>query len=423
MPATDTSLPSLWMTLASDKASLKPFILLELANFAGFFAGSMVFLLYPWLSLNVTNSSASAGLVVALTSLPGLLISPIIGSLIDKFGRRRFAFISEWSIVLTAIAVPLVALAGAINLFSIVAIGVVRSVMGFGGPSARKSLVPDVAERGGITLERANSIHESVAAAGFATGPAVAALLLNVMTAFEAFYVVALIGTLSGIFVWLIRVVERREVQDPSESVSFWRYATQGFRTLARTPAVLIVLLAFTTLALVYIPIEMIVLPRYFNSTHNPAGLGFLLTAMAASTSLSSLLFEGFTKFLNFSNILRIGLLGVGIPVVAMAFLPDYVWLILLGVILGFAWGPLAPLLNTVIQRKVSANERGRVFSLEMTIWSGGPMLSMVAVGLAVDAFGVQPVYLALGLLTLLAGLLISFNRRTPELNTAEFHD
>ncbi len=134
-------------------------------------------------------------------------------------------------------------------------------------------------------------------------------------------------------------------------------------------------------------------------------------------------MFEVFTKHFSFSTILRIGLLGVGIPVVLMAFLPDYIFMILLGVILGFAWGPLAPLLNTVIQRKVPANERGRVFSLEMTIWSGGPMLSMVVVGLAIDAFALQSVYLALGLLTLGAALLISFNRRTPELNTAEFHD
>ena len=97
--------------------------------------------------------------------------------------------------------------------------------------------------------------------------------------------------------------------------------------------------------------------------------------------------------------------------------------MILLGIVLGFAWGPLSPLLNTVIQRKVPANERGRVFSLEMTIWSGGPMLSMVVVGLAVDTFALQTVYLALGLLTLGAAMLISFNRRTPELNTAEFQD
>jgi MFS family permease len=180
---------------------------------------------------------------------------------------------------------------------------------------------------------------------------------------------------------------------------------------------------AFLTLALIYIPIEMLVLPRYFNGSDNPAGLGFLLTAMAASTAISSLLFEGFAKLFRFSTILRIGLLGVAVPVMLMAFLPDYFWMILLGIVLGFAWGPLSPLLNTVIQRKVPANERGRVFSLEMTIWSGGPMLSMVVVGLAIDAFALQTVYIALGLLTLATALLISLNRRTPELNTAEFHD
>lgn len=411
------------MILASDKRSLRPFVLLELANFAGFFSGSMVFMLYPWLSLNVTGSSASAGLVVALTSLPGLLISPLIGSVIDRFGRRRFAYVSELLTMLTALAVPLVALTGNINLLSIILIGVVRSITGFGGPSARKSLVPDVAERGNITLERANSIHESVAAAGFATGPAVAALLLSVMNQYEVFYAVAAIGTLSGLFALLIRAQERKDGHDASADKNFLFYATQGFRTLFKTPAVLIVMFAFITLALIYIPIEMIVLPRYFNITDNPAGLGFLLTAMAAATSLSSLLFEVFTKFFSFSTILRIGLLGVGIPVVLMAFLPDYLVMILLGIVLGFAWGPLSPLLNTVIQRKVPANERGRVFSLEMTIWSGGPMLSMVVVGLAVDTFALQTVYLALGLLTLGAAMLISFNRRTPELNTAEFQD
>ena len=383
----------------------------------------MVFLLYPWLSLNVTGSSASAGLVVAVTAIPGLIISPLLGSLIDKFGRRRSAYLSEWMTALTSLAVPFVALTGSINLFSIIAIGLVRSIMGFGGPSARKSLVPDVAERGGITLERANSIHESVGAAGFAVGPAIAALLLSVIDEYQAFYVVAAIGALSGLFVLLSRVTEKHEEHDASADGTFLFYATQGFRTLVKTPAVLIVMLALVTLALIYIPIEMLVLPRYFNETDNPAGLGFLLTAMASATSVSSLLFEGFAKLFRFDTILRIGLLGVGIPVVLMALLPDYFWLILLGIILGFAWGPLAPLLNTVIQRKVPANERGRVFSLEMTIWSGGPMISMVLVGFAIDTFAIQSVYMALGLLTLLAALLISFNRHTPELNTAEFQD
>jgi MFS family permease len=86
--------------------------------------------------------------------------------------------------------------------------------------------------------------------------------------------------------------------------------------------------------------------------------------------------------------------------------------------ILGLVWGPLLPLLNTVIQTKIPANKRGRVFSLEMTVWSAGPMISMVAVGAAVDAIGVKPIYLALSLGVLIAGILVSTNKYIKELDS-----
>ena len=383
----------------------------------------MVFLLYPWLSLAVTHSSAAAGLVVTVTSIPGLILSPLIGSLIDKFGRRRFAYLSEWMTVLTTIAIPLVALFTEFNLVTLIVIGIIRSMLGFGGPSSRKSLVPDTAERGGISLERANSIHESVAAAGFALGPALASLLLTVMQVYDVFYVIALLCVISGLAAWLIKVVERHEAVDESAAHSFIYYATQGFRTLFKTPAVLIAMMAFVVLAVVYIPTEMIVLPRYFQQVHNPSGLGILLATMAGATSLGSMLFEWMSKRFSFTALFKMALYGVAVPVVVLSTFPPYWVMLSVGLVLGFAWGPLPPLLNTVIQRKVPANERGRVFSLEMTIWSGGPMISMVAVGLAADVFPLQAVYLTLALLTVLSAVLITSNRRAKELNTAEFND
>jgi MFS family permease len=42
----------------------------------------------PWLILEETGSPAFAGLVAAISALPGLLISPINGWLVDHVGRR-----------------------------------------------------------------------------------------------------------------------------------------------------------------------------------------------------------------------------------------------------------------------------------------------------------------------------------------------
>jgi MFS family permease len=407
----------------SAKKSLLPFVLLELSSVFGFLSGSMIFLTYPWLTLQSTGSSASAGLVVAITSIPGLLLSPIAGSIIDKIGRRRSVYLSEFMAFVTSFILPITALLIHVDLTVLIVVGLIRSILVFGGPSARKALVPDAAERAGISLERANSIHESLAAVGFATGPALAAILISWINAYNTFYVIAAFALLSGVIAMCIRVHERHEAHDDSADKGFIHYATQGFRILFNTPSVLILMVAFLSLSMIYLPTEMVILPRYFSEIEDPTGLGILISAMAVTTSLSSLFFEWFAKKLSFSNIMRISLLGVAGTVIGMSFLPP-VWLMLTwGFLLGVFWGPLGPLLNTVIQRKVPANMRGRVFSLEMTIWTGGPMISMVIVGAALDWFGVQPVYFVIAGLTFLSALLVAINKRAPELNTAEYQD
>lgn len=411
------------MTSNSVRKSRVPFVLLELSSAFGLLSGAMVFITYPWLTLQTTGSSASAGLVVALTSVPGLLLSPIAGSIIDKIGRRRSVYLGEIMNFLTAFILPITALLMHVDLTVLIIIGIIRSFLVFGGPSARKALVPDVAERAGMTLERANSLHESIAGAGFAAGPALAAVLISWINAYNTFYVIAFFGLVSALFAFLVRVHEKHEPHDESSGKGALHFATQGFRVLFSTPSVLILMVAFLSLSMIYLPTEMIILPRYFNQTHDPAGLGILLSAMAVTAGIGSLMFEWVARKLSFSNIMRVALIGVALTVVVMSFLPNYAVLLVMGLLLGAFWGPLGPLLNTVIQRKVPANMRGRVFSLEMTIWTGGPMISMVIVGATLDWFGVQPVYFVVAALTLASALLVAFNKRAPELNTAEYQD
>lgn len=91
-----------------------------------------------------------------------------------------------------------------------------------------------------------------------------------------------------------------------------------------------------------------------------------------------------------------------------MAFLLPQWAMLVFGAILGFSFAPVIPLLNTVVQRQVPANLRGRVFSLEMAVWNASPMISFIAVGFAVDTWGVQPIYLALAIGVALAALAIT---------------
>jgi len=378
----------------------------------------MVFIAIPWIALEITGTSTAAGLVVSITAIPGLILSPIIGSIIDKIGRRRMAIWVELLTMLTSVMIPIVAGFWELTLPVLIGIGILRAIVSPGGGTARKSLVPDVAAAGKMTLDRANSIHEAVFASGFAIGPALATFCIALIGSANTFWVVALFGLLSALFAMVIRVTEQHEEHDETENEPFYIYAIQGFKILFTTPSVLVLMSAIMTLAVIYLPTEMVVLPSAYNEMGDPEGLGTLVSAMAFASVFGALFFEQIHKRISYANILRIGILGVPLSMIPMSFLPPQWAMVLFGLVLGGAWGPLLPLLNTVIQKKIPANKRGRVFSLEMTVWSAGPMISMVAVGTAVDAFGVKPVYLALSLGVLIAGILVSTNKYIKELDS-----
>ena len=395
---------------------LAPFVFTQLSSVASIVSGSMVYIAIPWIALELSGSSSTAGFIVAITAIPTLLLAPFIGSFIDKFGRRRTTIAVEILAGGVALLVPIVSGLWELTIPALIAIGIIRAIIVPGGGTARKALIPDVAAPAGMTLDRANSIHEGLFAAGFAAGPALATFLIAHIGSANTFFVVAGFAILSGIFATFIKVEEQHDPNKEDES-NLLVFAVQGFKVLFSNPAILIMMSAIMALALIYLPTEMVVLPAYYSSLGDPEGLGLAISAAALASIFGALGFEQIHKRVSYANILRIGILGIGFSMVPMSFLPDQWIMVFFFFTLGLAWGPLLPLLNTVIQERIPADKRGRVFALEMTVWNAGPLLSMVAVGTAVDSVGVGAVFTFLAIAVVSAGLLISFNRYIKQLD------
>jgi len=392
--------------------------LVELSNITSVVSGSMVFIALPWLALEITGSAASAGALVALTSIPGIFFGPILGTLIDRIGRRVSGFISEVLTALTILLIPVVHKSIEISFALLVLLALGRAIVSPASSTARKSIIPDVAGPSGLSLERANSIHEAVFATGFAIGPAVAALFIGLIGPFDVFYVVAMFSTLSATALFFVRTKESRG-DGVSETGSLLQDTILGAKTILKTPAVLLGLSFVMTLAMIYLPTEMVVLPAHFNALDYAEGLGLLISTMAGASVVGALLFEKLQKRLKYSTILKFGFIGLGSSVLLMSLLPPFWVMLILGAVLGFSWGPLMPMLNTVIQRVIPENMRGRVFGIEMTIWGAGPTLTAVVVGIAVDGFGVQPVYFVLATIVLALSVFVSFNKSNKQLDAA----
>jgi MFS family permease len=397
---------------------MAPYLLVELSNITSVIAQSMVFIALPWLALEITGSAASAGALVALTSIPGIFFGPILGTLIDRIGRRISGIISETLAAITILLIPVVHNSVEVSFALLVLLALGRAMVAPAGGTSRKSIIPDVAGPARLSLERANSIHEAVFATGFAIGPAVGALFIGLIGPFDVFYVVAVFSALSATAMFFVKTKEARG-DGVSETGSLLKDTVLGVKTILKTPAVLLGMSFVMTLAMIYLPTEMVVLPAHFNGIKSAEGLGLLISTMAGASVLGALLFERLQKLLKYSTIMKLGFIGIGTSVLLMSFLPPFWLLLILGAVLGFSWGPLMPMLNTVIQRVIPENMRGRVFGIEMTIWGAGPTLTAVAVGLAVDGLGVQPVYFFLAAIVLAMSVFVSFNKANKQLDAA----
>ncbi len=398
--------------------SLTPFYLLQLASITSVIAGSMVLLAFPWLALELTNSAVSSGSVVALTAIPGLFVAPPIGAVIDRVGRRVVAIYGEIFSGLIILLVPILHNTLGISYWLLVSVGILRAVFSPAGQTARKSLVPDVARVGNLSLERANSIHEAVFAAGFAIGPAVAGFLIVLVGPTDVFWFVGGFLVVSAMFASLLKVHEDRgEHEQESRTSNIFSDMKLGVRAILAIPPLVVLITSILTLALVYMPTEMVVLPAHFNALNDSTSLSLIISVMAGASVFGALAFEPLDRLLGRANMFRFAMLAVSVSMIPMALLPD-LWLFLIcAAILGFSWGPMMPLLNTVIQEKVDPAMRGRVFGIEMSIWNAAPLISMVLVGWAVDSFGVAAVYMSLAISVLVLSIVISLLPQTSKLS------
>ncbi|MGB8957253.1 MAG: MFS transporter, partial [Tumebacillaceae bacterium] len=67
----------------------------------------MQYVANSWLALQLTGSNASVAIVLLCSTIPGILLSPMIGVLVDRFDRKYLAVCTDAFRALVLIAVPI----------------------------------------------------------------------------------------------------------------------------------------------------------------------------------------------------------------------------------------------------------------------------------------------------------------------------
>ncbi|MCJ7795687.1 MAG: MFS transporter, partial [Thermoleophilia bacterium] len=150
---------------------ITPFVLLEAAVVTSGAGNGIASVAVPWLILERTGDPVAAGLVGAATALPLLLSSLFSGAVVDTLGQRRTSMLSDVLSAVSVAAIPLVDLVLGLDLGLIMALAVMGALFDPAGATAREAMLPSVAARGGIPLERGNGIHEAAWGVAYMVGP------------------------------------------------------------------------------------------------------------------------------------------------------------------------------------------------------------------------------------------------------------
>jgi MFS family permease len=112
----------------------------------------------PWFVLETTGSAARTGIVSAALAIGGIIPTLLGGPLVDRLGHKRASVVTDLGCAVTAAAVPLLYRAGALEFWQLVLLVFMLASLNSNGDTARFGLVPFLAGRAQLPIERANGI-------------------------------------------------------------------------------------------------------------------------------------------------------------------------------------------------------------------------------------------------------------------------
>src|SRR6059058_6457237 len=321
------------------------------------------------------HSPQLAGLTAFLAVAPGLVLSPIAGALLDRYGRARLVMLDNLVAAATGLLVAGLSWRQALPpplLLTIVFVSSLTFPLSNGGA---RSLFPILAPR--HLWERANALDSS----GHVIATLLGAPLAGVLVGFAGpEWAIATTGVgyvAAAALMARVHDPTPRDSGRPSIFVDAWH----GLRYVARNASLRGLALTLSTYNLSWgvlnIAIPVLVLGRLHGG---PATVGLLWGAMGASGLVSALL-TGRIDSRGRERGLMLGAIlfsAAAIAVLPFAASMTVVFAVMFAV--GLANGPFDVALFTLRQRRTDPAWFGRAFAISMSVnWLGTPVGSALA--------------------------------------------
>lgn len=390
---------------------LRGVIVLWLGQFVSLVGTSMTrFAMSLWI-WERTKSATAVALVWVFIFAPGILLSPVAGTFVDRWNRKRVLVVSDLVAGLATASLLLLFLSGGLQIWHVyLAALVASSAEAFQQPAQMASIINMVSPQ---ELVRVNGLISMIQFGSLVIAPALAGTMLYTVG------IPGVLGTDIGTFLFAVVLLLLVYIPQPAATAagavgagSVWRETAVGFRYLRERQGLINLLGLFMIVNLIVAVFVGLINPTILARTGNNARLlGWILTINGLGGVLGGLLLgfwggpkqrmQGVLGGMAVMNLLGIAVVGLGrsLPVWALG---------------AFVVALSIPLINScamaILQTKVAPDLQGRVFGVVRLVAQISFPISLLIAGPLAD-YVFEPAMAPGGSLAPLFGALVGTGR------------
>lgn len=322
--------------------------------------------------------------IAIATSLPAALLSPLAGTLIDRWNRKAILIASQLATITITLVLSLLYRQNMLEIWQISALSALGSLFSAFAFPAMTASIPLMVET--KDLSRANSLISLLIGVVQLIAPAIAGTLM-VAIGLENIFILNLCGYFIGMCVLISTPIPQppqRDQHDPLYKRGLFQGMIYGWRYMSAKPGMSLLNLWTAALAFNGFAIVSLITPVVLGFS-DAKGLGIVASSAGLGMLVGSLLMLGRgTTSRNMLNIMVAGIICCCMYIVAP--LVQAVWYLAICVFIVMASIPVINICGQVIfQRKIAPEFQGRVAGLRNFLRGMMQPLALLTIGPLVD--------------------------------------
>ena len=378
------------------------------------YAGDMLTLLaIPWFVLLTTGSVTRTGITAFFSTLPAVFSAFFGSAIIDRLGYKRTSVVGDIASACTVMLVPLLYHTVGLAFWQLLALVFLGGLLKSPGVTARSSMVPDLAGAASMRLERANALWDGVNRVSGLIGAPLAGFLIAIIGTSNLLWLDAASFAISAILIgWAIPStppVVNKEADDSARH--YLATLLDGVRFIRQQPIILTIVVTAMITNLLDGAFFSVLEPAYIKQVfHSAVPLGLIVAALGGASFVGTIIFGAIGHRLPRRLTFGLGYTLGGPFRFWMLLLPVLPIIIVWNVIAGLCISPINPLADTVMQERIPAAMRARVFgSMSAGVLAGIP-LGTFAGGYIAGWIGLRTTLIIMGGIYLLTTLALLVN-------------